>query len=107
MPKQSAGILLYRPGSEPQVLLVHPGGPFFVNKDEGSWQIPKGEFEPGDDPQAAALREFEEETGHRVEGPMQPLGTHRQPGGKTVHAWAMAGDCDATNIRSNTFRLEW
>lgn len=106
--KTSAGILLHRlcDGTR-QVFLVHPGGPFWARKDELSWSIPKGECEPGEDPSAVALREFEEETGQAVRGAMQPLAACRQPGGKTVLAWAMAGDCDAANIRSNTFTLEW
>jgi predicted NUDIX family NTP pyrophosphohydrolase len=112
MAKQSAGILLHRQGAGgTEVFLVHPGGPFFVNKDLGAWSLPKGEFDAGEDPFAVALREFEEETGHRIPeiaaGDPVELGKHRQPGGKTVHAWAIPGDCDAGNIRSNEFLLEW
>ena len=109
MPKLSAGILLYRrKGQTLEVFLVHPGGPFWKNKDRGSWSIPKGEYEESEDPLAAAQREFEEETGTRVpEGKLQPLGEVRQPGGKLVTAWAIEGDCAAEEIRSNLFELEW
>jgi len=108
----SAGILLFRRAADgPQVLLVHPGGPFWARKDEGAWSIPKGEYEPGDDPRAAALREFEEEIG----SPLSPaavarlidLGTARQPGGKLVTAWAAQGDLDPETVVSNTFEIEW
>ncbi len=106
--KTSAGILLYRlREGRCEVFLVHPGGPFWAKKDDFSWSIPKGEYAPGEDPQAVALREFEEETGHAVRGPMRALSARRQPGGKTVTAWAMAGDCDAERIVSNCFTLEW
>ena len=90
-----------------QVLLVHPGGPFFRNKDEGAWSIPKGEVEPGEDPLAAAVREFEEEIGTAPIGPYLPLGSAKQKGGKVVHAWAFEGDCDPAAIRCNTFTMEW
>lgn len=108
--RRSAGILLYRlAGTGPQVLLVHPGGPLWARKDEGAWSIPKGEYEPGDDPRAAALREFEEELGRPLppESPLIELGTVRQPGGKLVTAWAAQGDLDAAAVRSNTFELQW
>jgi predicted NUDIX family NTP pyrophosphohydrolase len=106
--KRSAGILLHRSSNgEPEVFLVHPGGPFWANKDAGAWSLPKGEFEDGEEPAAAALREFEEETGHRVAGDMVPLDPSRQRGGKIVHAWAMPGDVDASDIRSNLFSMEW
>ena len=92
MAKTSAGILLYkRKNNELQVFLVHPGGPFFTNKDEGVWSVPKGELEEGEDPLAAARREFEEETGCRPEGKFFPLSPVKQKGGKIVLAWAMEG----------------
>jgi predicted NUDIX family NTP pyrophosphohydrolase len=108
MPKTSAGILLYKgKGNELRVFLVHPGGPFFAKKDEGAWSVPKGELDEGEDALAAAQREFKEETGCRPEGTFVPLAPVTQKGGKTVLAWAVAGDCDADAIRSNTFALEW
>jgi predicted NUDIX family NTP pyrophosphohydrolase len=108
MPKQSAGLLIYRRrGGVPEVFLVHPGGPFWAKKDAGAWSIPKGEFEPGDDPLATAKREFTEETGFTIDGPFTDLAPIKQPGGKTVHAFAVAGDCDPAAIRSNLFTLEW
>jgi predicted NUDIX family NTP pyrophosphohydrolase len=108
MAKTSAGLLLYRRAAAGlQVLLVHPGGPFWQRKDLGAWSIPKGEVTPGEEPLAAARREFREETGFEVSGPVVPLGHLRQPGGKTVHAWAMDGDADPGTLRSNTFSLEW
>ncbi|HEU5353986.1 MAG TPA: NUDIX domain-containing protein [Actinocrinis sp.] len=108
----SAGILLFRPApGGPQVLLVHPGGPFWARKDEGAWSIPKGEYEPADDPRAAALREFEEELGRPLDPQLQErlidLGTVRQPGGKLVTAWAAPGDLDPETVVSNTFELRW
>src|SRR3954447_13509380 len=98
MPARSAGILLYRgAGPSLQVLLVHPGGPFWARKDLGVWSIPKGEHEEGDDPRACALREFEEELGSPAPGTaLAELGTIRQRGGKLVTAWAVEGDLDAT-----------
>ena len=107
MPKTSCGLLMYRTGQDLEVLLVHLGGPFWARKDEGAWFVPKGEVESGEDPLAAARREFEEETGLRAEGPFQDLGTVRHKGGKTVHAWGFRGDCDPSAIRSNTFTMEW
>ncbi len=108
MPKTSAGILMYRKvDAVTEVFLVHPGGPFFINKDEGAWSIPKGEIDEGEDPLAAAKREFEEETGCRPEGPFLPLTPVKQKGGKTVLSWAAEGGCDASSIKSNTFSLEW
>lgn len=108
MAKLSAGILLYRrrPATL-EVLLVHPGGPFWAKKDGGAWSIPKGEAAEGEDLLARARREFEEETGFAVAGPFEPLPAVRQAGGKTVHAWAAEGDIDAAAIESNRFRLEW
>jgi predicted NUDIX family NTP pyrophosphohydrolase len=93
-------------GGEPQVLLAHPGGPFFQNKDEGAWSIPKGEIEPDEDHLEAAQREFEEETGVTPTGPFVVLKPVKQKGGKTIHAWAFMGDCDPTAIVSNTFTME-
>lgn len=108
MPKQSAGILLYRnAGGRLEVFLVHPGGPFWAKKDDGAWSIPKGEFTEGEESLEAAKREFQEETGSSVEGTFIPLNPVKQPGGKTVYAWAVEGDIDADAIRSNTFSMEW
>jgi predicted NUDIX family NTP pyrophosphohydrolase len=108
MPKHSAGILLYRfREGNLQVLLVHPGGPFWAKKDWAAWSIPKGEYEEGEDPLEAAKREFVEETGGRVDSPLIDLGELRQPSGKIVHAWAAGQDCDPSRIRSNTFKMEW
>lgn len=108
MPKQSAGLLLFRDRTGGfEVLLVHPGGPFWAKTDEGSWSIPKGEFTNGEDPLAAARREFEEELGAPVAGEFIPLGAAKQPGGKVVHAWAVRGDLDAARMKSNTFSMEW
>jgi predicted NUDIX family NTP pyrophosphohydrolase len=109
MVKDSAGILLYRRrqgGSE--VLLVHPGGPFWAHKDLHAWSIPKGEIDDGEDLLVAALREFREETGLELEaGGAFRLAPQRQRGGKIVHAWAVEGDCDPETIVSNTFAMEW
>ena len=108
MPRVSAGLLMYRrrpAGLE--VLLVHPGGPFWANKDLGAWTIPKGEVAEGEDELATARREFAEETGLEPGGELLPLGSIRQKGGKLVHAWAFEGDADAAAIRSNTYRVEW
>ena len=108
MPRVSAGLLLYRVAPDGlQVLLVHPGGPFFARKDLGAWSIPKGEAEPGEDLLAVALREFTEETGFAAEGRALPLGLIRQAGGKLVHGFAMRGDADPGRLRSNEFELEW
>ncbi len=108
MPKISAGLLLYRlRQGAPEVLLVHPGGPFWAKKDAGAWSIPKGEPSPGEDLLAAARREFEEETGHGIAGEFRALAPVQQPSGKTVHAWAVEADIDAGAIRSNSFELEW
>ncbi|MBL4678136.1 MAG: NUDIX domain-containing protein [Mucilaginibacter sp.] len=108
MPKQSAGLLLYRlANGKPQVFLVHPGGPFFAKKDNGAWSIPKGEFDDNEDPLAAARREFEEEVGKPITGNFIKLQPIKQKSGKTVHAWAVEADIDHTNIVSNTFEIEW
>jgi len=108
MPKESAGLLLYRRREEAlEVLLVHPGGPFWAKKDAGAWTIPKGELAPGEAPLDAARREFREETGQEVAGPFHALRPVRQAGGKTVYAWAVAGELDAAAIQSNTFEMEW
>lgn len=108
MPKTSAGVLLFRVADgRLEVLLVHPGGPFWARRDAGAWSIPKGECEPGEDPLAAARRELREETGCLAEGDFLPLSPVRQQGGKTVLAWAVQGDCDPSGRHSNTFLLEW
>jgi predicted NUDIX family NTP pyrophosphohydrolase len=109
MPRRSAGLLLYRyRQSGIEVLLVHPGGPFWARKDEGAWSIPKGEYDPGEDPLAAARREFAEETGASPPaGEAAALGAFRQPSGKIVEAWAVEGDFDPASLRSNTFTMEW
>jgi predicted NUDIX family NTP pyrophosphohydrolase len=107
MPKTSAGLLMYRHrGGALEVFLVHPGGPFWVHKDDGAWSIPKGEFEPGEDALAAAQREFTEETGLTPSGDFQQLTPLKQPSGKIVHAWAVKGDCDPALVRSNTFTFK-
>jgi len=106
--KKSAGLLLFREASgRLEVLLVHPGGPFWANKDEGAWSIPKGEFDEDEDPLEAAKREFREETGFTPDGEMIPLEPIRQPSGKLVYAWATKCDVDPAGLKSNTFPLEW
>ena len=108
MAKTSAGLLMFRVSSGAlQVLLVHPGGPFWAKKDEEAWSIPKGELAVGEAPLIAARREFEEETGCRAQGPFIPLTPITQRGGKIVQAWAVEGDCDPARLRSNLFSLEW
>jgi predicted NUDIX family NTP pyrophosphohydrolase len=109
VPKRSAGMLLYRPsGDSIEVLLVHPGGPFWANRDLGAWSIPKGEYEPGDDPLQAALREFEEETGQAPPTEeLLDLGSVTQRGRKVITAWAARGDLDPETVASNTFTMEW
>jgi predicted NUDIX family NTP pyrophosphohydrolase len=104
----SAGIILYRfIESELQVMLVHPGGPFWAKKDDGAWSIPKGIYQEDEDPLDAAKREFREETGDEVDGAFVDLGEVKQPSRKIVHAWALAHDFDISRIVSNTFNLEW
>ena len=110
--KPSAGLLVYREVSGAvEVLLVHPGGPLWARKDDGAWSIPKGELDEGEDPLAAARREFAEETGIAADGPafgdVVALDVVRQPGGKLVHAYAVRGEADAGSVRSNTFTMEW
>jgi predicted NUDIX family NTP pyrophosphohydrolase len=107
MPKRSAGLLLFRRSTELEIFLVHPGGPFWAKKDDGAWSLPKGEYSEEEDALLAAQREFQEETGFRVEGDFLPLGELKQPGGKIVTAWAVAGDVDAASVKSNTFSIEW
>lgn len=108
MPVTSAGLLLYRRTVEAvQVLLVHPGGPFWQRKDLGAWTIPKGEVDDGEALLDAARREFHEETGFAIDAPAIPIGHVRLTSGKVIHAFAAEGDLDATLVRSNTFELEW
>ena len=108
MPKKSAGILLYRIRNKlPEVFLVHPGGPFWANKDGGAWTIPKGEFDEDEDPLDAAKREFKEETGTKISGEFIELNPIRQKSGKIVLAWAVEGDIEPTKIISNEFEMEW
>lgn len=108
MPTMSAGILMYhRSDGGLAVLLVHPGGPFWQNRDLGAWSIPKGEMDDGEDPEAAARREFAEELGAAASGPLRPLGQVRQRGGKIVLAYALEGTLDAGAVRSNEIPLEW
>jgi predicted NUDIX family NTP pyrophosphohydrolase len=109
MPKQSAGILLYRkPSALLEVFLVHPGGPYYIKKDLGVWSIPKGEFEPDEEPLEAAKREFEEETGqHVVNGEYLPLQSIKYKNGKLIHAWAVEGNIDPKTIVSITFKMEY
>jgi predicted NUDIX family NTP pyrophosphohydrolase len=108
VPKQSAGILMYRHSDHGlEVLLVHPGGPFWAKKDLGAWSIPKGEYSDSEDSLAVAMREFEEETGLRPRGRLRPLGALVQPSRKVVTAWALEGDFDVGALKSNTFELAW
>jgi predicted NUDIX family NTP pyrophosphohydrolase len=108
MPTISAGLLMYRRrAGGVEVLLVHPGGPFWRNKDAGAWTIPKGEPAVGEELLEAAKREFEEETGVAPVGDCAPLPPLKQKGGKVIHAWAIEGDLDPAQIRSNTFEMEW
>lgn len=108
MPRRSAGVLAYRLGeSVTEVLLAHPGGPYWAKKDEGNWSIPKGEYDDSESPEQAARREFAEETGFEVGAELIDLGVIRQPSGKLVHAFAAEKDLDAAAARSNLFPLEW
>jgi predicted NUDIX family NTP pyrophosphohydrolase len=109
VPKLSAGVLLYRAaGGVVEVLIVHPGGPFWARKDDGAWSIPKGEYAEGEDPWAVAQREFAEEIGFSLPaGPRVDFGALKQPSGKVVTGFAVEGDLDVTDARSNTFELEW
>jgi len=108
MARTSAGILMYRHGgSGLTVLLVHPGGPFWRNRDLGAWSIPKGELGERENAEAAARREFKEELGIQANGPLRPLGDIRQRSGKIVHAFALKGDLDVSGVRSNTVAIEW
>ena len=108
MPKQAAGILLYRRGAAGvEVLLAHPGGPLWARKDLASWTLPKGQFTDGELPLDAARREFEEEMGSPPTGDFQALGTLKQPSGKVIHAWAAEADFDVTTVASNLFSMEW
>jgi predicted NUDIX family NTP pyrophosphohydrolase len=108
MPRTSAGLLMFRRRDGTlEVLLVHPGGPFWAKKDLGAWTIPKGELEKGEDPLATARREFQEETGMAPSGPFHALGSIKQKAGKIVHAWAFEGDIAAETIKSNTVKVEW
>jgi predicted NUDIX family NTP pyrophosphohydrolase len=110
VPKTSAGLLVYRRGDAGiEVLLVHPGGPYWAKRDEGAWSVPKGEFEPGEDPLEVAVREFAEEIGSDPPDPATAvsLGELRQPSGKVVSTWAVEGDLDVSESRSNTFEMEW
>jgi predicted NUDIX family NTP pyrophosphohydrolase len=108
MSKVSAGLLMYRVREgELEVLLAHPGGPFWINRDAGAWTIPKGEIQEDEEPLAAARREFEEEIGLQPQGEFIALQPITQKSGKLVHAWAFEGECDTTCIRSNTFQMEW
>jgi predicted NUDIX family NTP pyrophosphohydrolase len=104
----SAGLVVWRRGPQgPEILLAHPGGPYWRGKDAAAWSIPKGLVEPGEDLLAAARREFAEELGIGVEGPFAPLAPARQPGGKLVQAWLVEADLDLSDLRSNLFELEW
>jgi predicted NUDIX family NTP pyrophosphohydrolase len=105
---QSAGVLLHKiANGERYVFLVHPGGPYFKNKDLGAWSIPKGEFTETETPLDAAIREFEEETGVKLAGDFTALSSVKLKSGKIVHAWALERDIDPTTIKSNTFEIEW
>jgi predicted NUDIX family NTP pyrophosphohydrolase len=108
MAVRSAGILLFRRRDDhAEVFLVHPGGPFWAKKDDGAWSVPKGIVDPGEDEFAAALREFKEETGSDIGGDARDLGVFRLPGGKRLHVWAIEGDCDPAQLKSNLFEMQW
>ena len=109
MARVSAGLLLYRRDSVTEVFLVHPGGPYWANKDAGAWSVPKGLVEPGEDELACAWREFREETGLELPGAGREhdLGSFHLPSGKRLHVWAVEGDCDPAALRSNLFEMRW
>lgn len=108
MSKESAGIIMYRlKNGFAEVLLIHPGGPFWMNKDNGAWSIPKGELDDGEDHLTAAIREFEEETGTKPDGKFIPLKQVKLKSGKIIHPFAVNGDLDETGLKSNSFLLEW
>ena len=108
MPRRSAGLLMFRRcGGGIELLLIHPGGPFWTNKDLGAWSIPKGEYDDSEEALAAARREFSEETGWASTPPFISLGSIKQRGGKIVTAWAFEGDCDPATLVSNTFEMPW
>jgi predicted NUDIX family NTP pyrophosphohydrolase len=108
MSKKSAGLLMYRRhNGELEVMLVHPGGPFWAKKDLSSWSVPKGEYTNDEEPFEVAKREFQEETGFKAEGKFIALTPIKQPGGKLITVWAFEGNCDASKIKSNTFKMEW
>lgn len=108
MPNRSAGLLLYRRTKpHPEVLLVHPGGPFWIRKDDGTWSIPKGLFERDESPLAAAKREFKEETGFLPRGPFIELGSFKQPSSEVIFAWAAEGEFDPHSLKCNSFSMEW
>ena len=110
MPVRSAGLMIYRwSAGEPQILLVHPGGPFWARKDEAAWSIPKGLVDGGEDEFSAALRETQEEIGIVIQGAFSPLGEFRQPGGKIIAVWSVKADPSMTvdRIKSNEFEMEW
>jgi predicted NUDIX family NTP pyrophosphohydrolase len=108
MAKKSAGLLMYcRRNGELEIMLVHPGGPFWAKKDLGSWSIPKGEYTNEEEPLEVAKREFQEETSFKAEGEFMALIPIKQPGGKLITIWAFEGDCDASKIKSNIFTMEW
>lgn len=108
MPQTSAGILLHRRGAKGrEVFLVHPGGPYWVNKDDRAWSIPKGLADSGEDLELAARREFREETGFDAGGDLHPLGAFRLPSGKRVHVWTLERDCDPAGLESNLYQVVW
>ena len=108
MPKRSVGLLMFRTSNDQlEVFLVHPGGPLWAKKDKGAWTMPKGEYEPDENPLVAARREFEEETGFQATGEFVDLGSIKQKSGKVVNAWAFEGDCDPAKLASNTCEIEW
>jgi len=107
MVQHSAGLVMFRRCATIEVLLVHPGGPFFANKDDGAWSIPKGLFDESEDALVAAMREFEEETGQLPQGKLIELGVFRQPSGKRIHAFAVESEFDLSGFKSNSFSMEW